>query len=282
MLTRLRMHRVWPWQHNGRRHWRPRGVYLIVLIMALAGCGRAAAGPTDGTRPTNAATGPVQAGQGSSADQVVPPIILTNPAPSALDVSLVVTFNARSGDTPPMTEVGLGFQSGSHPVQFAGDEHVVCNGVALALKNRAADFQILSEPTAQAASSTVRCTYVAAGASAEIALQIPVPPVITAPRPNAQVTRGARTIVTYTYDPATASIMGVVALAPSSPMPKTVAKLNTPGPLQATLDTSQFTPVTGSIALTASLTPHASQTGASFRSVQTFGNATDVVVVSWT
>jgi hypothetical protein len=197
----------------------------------------------------------------------------------------VVSFEAQSGGTPPMTEVGLVFLSGSHPVQFAGDERVECNDVALALKNRAADFQILSEPTAQAEGSTVRCAYLAAGASAEIAIQIPMPPVITAPRQNARVARGAQTVVTYQYDPATASIMGIVALAPSSipsAIPKAISMLNTPGPMQATIDTSKFAPVTGSIALTASLTPYVSQTGASFHTLRTFGQATDAVAVTWT
>ncbi len=205
--------------------------------------------------------------------------VLRNPAPSVLDVTMSVTFDRRAEDADTLVDVELAFLSGEHAVQFAGDERVTCDGVDLALKNRAADFQVFHGSAAQAAGATIHCDYAAGGSAASVSLQIPPAPEITFPQVGAQVVRSAQTHVTYRCDPATCAELGVVAFAPSSP--KAIARLNTPGPLQATVDTSGFAPGPGSLALTASLSPHLTETGAPFKSMRAGGSATAVVTVTW-
>ncbi|HLJ81934.1 MAG TPA: hypothetical protein VKT52_10640, partial [Ktedonobacterales bacterium] len=130
-----------------------------------------------------------------------------------------------------------------------------------------------------------RCTYSAANVTASVALAIPQPPAITSPRNGARVPRGSATVVAYRYDPATTStLLGIVALAPvpGAAMPKAIARMNTPSPAQATVDTSRFSPGAGSIVLTATLAPHITGVGAPFKSLSAFGSATAQVNVTWT
>lgn len=173
------------------------------------------------------------------------------------------------------------FISGGQSVQFAGDERVTCDGRDLSLKNRAAVFQVLRAPAARVAGTTVTCAYSAGGVVTDVTLQIPSAPAITSPQEGAQVVRSAQTLVAYHADPATATMLGVVALASSSPSPKVLARLNTPGPLQAMVATTGFAPGPGSLVLSASLTPRIAQTGVSFKSESAFGNATAAVAVTW-
>lgn len=275
-----------------RLPWR---IWLLVLIVPLVltpilvGCGTTVTDSPGGARPARPTSTQVSLGQGSGqgsgqaseSDHAVPPVVLRDPAPGTLDISMALTFDQPSGDSQPMTEVGLAFLAGDHTVQFAGNERVACDGATLSLKDRVAVFQVLREPTAQAVGTTVQCSYAADGATASVALQIPQAPAIILPQNDAQVTRSTKTVVTYLYDPATEAMLGIVALAPSSPMPKAIATLNTPGPLQATVDTSRFLPVTGSLVLTLSLTPHITKTGIAFHSVYAFGTATAQVTVTW-
>lgn len=62
---------------------------LALLALLLAGCGATVAdgpgGPPTGT--------PSYTASGSSVDRAVPPVILHNPAPDTLDVSMYVTFD---------------------------------------------------------------------------------------------------------------------------------------------------------------------------------------------
>jgi hypothetical protein len=251
---------------------------LILLALLAAGCG-ATTLQDSGASP---ASTPAPMAQTSQADRAVTPVFLRNPAPDKLDVSMAVTFDQVSSDPQPMMEVGLEFLSGGRTVQFTGDERLICDGTALSPKNRAATFQVLRAPTAQVAGTTIRCTYTAAGAVASVSLRIPPAPAITFPREGAQVTRSPRTVVTYHYDPTTATMLGVVALAPGSPSPKALAQLNTPGPARATVDTSQFAPGSGTLVLTASLTPRITGGGALFKSVSAFGTGDALVEVTWT
>jgi hypothetical protein len=198
-----------------------------------------------------------------------------------LDISLSLTFDQLSGATQSMTEVGLSFMSGGRSVQFTGDERVSCNGVDFPLTNRAAVFQALRAPTAQVSGTTLRCDYTVGGAVASVALQIPSAPAITAPQQGAQVARSAQTRVGYSLDAATASVLGLVALAPGSASPKALAMMNTPGPRQATVDTSTFAPGPGLLTLSASQTPRLTLTSAPFKSASAFGTATATVDVTW-
>jgi hypothetical protein len=254
-----------------RRSWQEKAVprycivsCLLLLALLIAGC---------------VATGPRSHG-----DDVAPPVVLRNPTPSVLDVMMGVNFDRQPGDTDTRVDVVLSFLSQGHPVQFAGDERVTCDGMDLSLQNRVADFQVLQTSAAQAVGVIIHCEYGAGGVVAGISLQIPPAPEITSPQVGEQVVRSARTLVTYRCDSATCALLGVVALAgsPSSAThDKALAALNTPGPLQATVDTSGFAAGPGSLVLTASLAPRLTQTGASFKSTRVVGNATVGVAVTW-
>lgn len=172
-----------------------------------------------------------------------------------------VTFDQLSGDLAPMTEVGLAVLAAGYTVQFAGSERMTCDGAAFALTDRVAVFQVLRAPTAQAVGTTIRCNYTVGGETAGVALQIPQAPAITSPEMDALVVRSRHILVTYRYDPMTGTMLGVVALASSSPGSKALAKMNTPGPQQATEDMSGFLPGPGSIVLTMSLKPPMGVTG---------------------
>lgn len=210
------------------------------------------------------------------------PVVLHNPAPGMLDVSMGVTFNQSSGDTDLEAEVDLTFSSGGHSVQFTGDERVTCEGVTLSSNNRIAEFQVLHAPAVQEAGKTLHCEYTAGGAIAGIALQIPTAPTITSPQPFANVVRSAETLVAYHFDAAAGPIRGIVALGPpTSRVAKAIAKPNTPSPWHAIVDTSTFAPGAGSLVLTMSLTPHDAASGAPFKSMHAFGDATVPVPVTW-
>ncbi len=256
---------------------------LILLALVVAGCGATATEVPGGasSAPTNAGT-PAVFSSGSTGDRVIPSVVLRNPSPGTLDISLSLTFDQLIGDTQPMVEVGLGFASGDHTIQFAGDERVTCDGANPPLKDRAAVFQVLRAPAVQEAGKTVHCDYEAGGAVAGISLQIPTAPAITSPQPGAHVTRSAETLVTYQYDAATGSIRGFVALGPpTSRLAKAIANLNTRSPWHATVDTSTFAPGAGSLVLTMSLAPHFFTSGAPFKSTHVFGDATVPVAVTW-
>lgn len=180
-----------------------------------------------------------------------------------------------------MAEVGLGFQSGGQSVQFAGNERLTCDGTTLPPHNRAADFQVIRAPAAQLVGTTIRCDYQAGQWLAGMLLRIPQPPAITSPRHGARVPRASATIVSYHNDPTTGSLLGIVALAPGSASPKAIARMNTPAPSQATIDTNHFSPVPGSVVLTATLTPRITGIGAPFKSLSASGGATDSVNVTW-
>lgn len=255
---------------------------LVVLALILAGCGATMTDSPGGARSVRPASTRGTFGQGSETDHAAVPVIMRDPAPGMLDITMTVTFEQQSGDTQPMTEVDLAFLSGDHPVQFAGNEHINCDGVVLSLKDRVAVFQVLRAPTAQVAGTTVQCTYAAGSKMAGVALRIPPTPAITSPQMGAQVVRGTHTLVTYRFDLATGTMLGIVALAaPSSPMPKAIAKMNVPGPWQATVDTSRLLPGPSSLVLTLSLTPRTIESGSAFHSVHAFGSVTVQVAVTW-
>jgi hypothetical protein len=275
MLQKLWLTSTGTAHHKATASWALSGFLFIALM--IAGCG--ATTRSVGRKQPTSTPSPYSAA--SSVDRIGPTLILRNPSPNTLDVSLSLTFDQLSGAVESMTEVGLGFMSGGEDISFGGDEHVSCSGVEFPLKDRAAVFQALRAPTAQVVGTTLRCDYAVGGTVASVSLQIPSPPEITSPQQGAQSPRSAQTRVTYTFDPATASDIGLVALAPGSQPPKVTAKMNTPGPRQATVDTSGFLPSLGTLVLSASLAPHITTSGSSFKSVNAFGMATAAVDVMW-
>jgi hypothetical protein len=251
---------------------------FLLVVLIVAGCGATTTHPGISER---SAPAPSPSSSGSVVDRVTPTLVLRNPPSTTLDVSLSLTFDQLSGAVEPMTEGGLGFESGGQDISFAGDERVSCNGVEFPLKDRAAVFQALRAPTAQVVGTTLRCDYAVGGTVASVSLQIPSPPTMTSPQQGAQVARSVQTQVTYTFDSATSSDVGLVALAPGSQPPKVTARMNTPGPRQATVDTSGFAPGSDMLVLSASLAPRITLTGASFKSASAFGMATAAVDIRW-
>lgn len=249
---------------------------VLPLALLSAGCG------ADSFAGGATAHTPTTGGSSFASDGLGPIVVLHNPAPGMLDISLAVTFDQSVGDTQQMVEIGLGFESHGVSVQFAGDERVTCDGVDLPLKGRVAVFQVVREPAAKLIGTTVRCDYTAGGPIASVTLQIPTPPTITSPQPGARVARSAHTLVTYRSDPATSTLLGIVALVVPPPSPnKASAQMNTPGPLQATVDTSAFAAGSGSLVLTASLTPRITASGVPFASVSAIGSVNSPVTVTW-
>ena len=253
-------------------------VLTSLLALTLLGCGATTAPLAAGDQHTSV---PSPTSPGFIVDRVGPSLILQNPSPDTLDVSLSLTFDQLSGSVESMTEVGLGFMSAGQDISFGGDEHVSCNGVEFPLKDRAAVFQALRAPTAQVVGTTLHCDYAVGGTTSSILLQIPSPPAIVSPQSGAQVAPSAQTRVTYRFDSATATDVGLVALAPGSQPPKVTARMNTPSPRQATVDTSGFAPGPGMLVLSASLAPHITLTGVPFKSVSALGMAMAAVDITW-
>jgi len=69
-----------------------------------------------------------------------------------------------------------------------------------------------------------------------------------------------------------------VALGPAA---KALARLDTPGKMQASVDTSAFPTGAGSISLTQTLNPQVTQTGVPFKSLLAAGTAMTMVTVTW-
>lgn len=250
----------------------------VIVASGLAGCGATSPNVDHGKHP---APPTATSGTSSTGDRAVPPIVLRNPAPDQLDIMLSVTIDQQISDAQPQIDVGLGFESQGKTVVFAGDERLTCDNASVDLKSNYAIFEIFRAPATQAVGKTVHCDYTVGGTIAGFSLEIPLAPMILSPKAGSQVVRNQQTIVTYQCDPATCAMLGVVALAPSSPSPKNIATLGVPGPMQAEINTAIFAPGEGSLALTATLTPHVTSTGAAFKSVRAFGSVTVLSKVTW-
>jgi hypothetical protein len=264
-------------RRRGARWW-PCAALLLALM--ATGCGapitRTPTGDTHHVAPA------APASQHSISDQFVPPIVLRDPLPGQLDVQFAVTIDGETAGSPIMDEIGLNILSAGKNVQFAGSERMTCDGKDLLQKDGVVIGQILRAPAAQVAGATIVCEYTAGGASARFTLRIPATPAITSPAAGAQVARSRQTLVTYQSDPAAGNVMGIVALAPGSAMPKTWANINRPGPGQATLDTSGFAAVPGTLVLSVDLAPNVGSAGGSFKTIKAFGMAYIAQAVTWT
>jgi hypothetical protein len=220
-------------------------------------------------------------GQGainSQPDSLAPaPISLRDPFPGQLEAYFNVTMGGYERATRETTTIGLSFTSHGRLVQFTGSEHLSCNGAAVPLHNQVASFQIVEAPTSTLVGKALSCTYSAAGASATLAFTVPQAPAISSPRDQAQVLRSTRTLITYKTQGR--KLMGIVVLGTGA---KAIARLETPGTMQATADTSAFPKGEGSISLTQTLSPRATQTGVSFKSLGVVGTAMTMVTVIWT
>ncbi|HEV2235141.1 MAG TPA: hypothetical protein VGR57_00635, partial [Ktedonobacterales bacterium] len=220
--------------------------------------------------------------QGYASDHFVPPIELRDPPPGTLDVVVAVQMDGTTPGTPVMEDIGLIFIAQDQNVQFIGSERVTCNGKDLPIHTQGASLMLVHGPAEQASGTTIACEYVAGGASARFSLRVPQAPAITSPTAGASVPRSRQTLVTYQSDPAAGPVMGVVALAPGSALPKTFATINRPGPGQVTLDTSGFAAVAGSLHLSVDLEPSVTTAGTPFHTIKASGIANIAEDVTWT
>ncbi len=204
------------------------------------------------------------------------PILLRDASPRQLEAYIHITMGGYERATRETTGVDLSFSSNGRLVQFAGNEHLTCNGTAVSLHNQVASFQIVEAPTTTLEGKTYSCTYGVGGASATLTFTIPQAPAIRSPQDQAQVSRSTHTLITYQAQDG--KLMGIVALSPSM---KAIARVDTPGLLQATVDTSAFPKGEGSISLTQTLAPSVTQTGVPFKSFGAQGIAMTMVAVTW-
>jgi hypothetical protein len=204
------------------------------------------------------------------------PILLRDASPRQLEAYFHITMGGYERATRETTNIELSFTSNGRLVQFAGNEHLTCNGMAVSLHNQVASLQIVEAPTSTLEGKTYSCTYAAGGASATLTFTVPKSPAFRSPQDQAQVSRSTHTLITYLAQDG--KLMGIVALSPSM---KAVAQLDTPGISQATADTSTFPKGGGSISLTQTLDPRINQAGVSFKSFGAAGTAMTVVAVIW-
>ena len=205
-----------------------------------------------------------------------PPILLRDPLPGRLAAYLNVTIGGYEPTTRETTSIGLSFSSNGRLVQFAGHEHLACNGTAVPLQKQVASFQVAQAPTSTLEGHPFSCTYSAGGISATLLLTIPYAPVIRSPQDLAQVPRSPNTLIIY--EARGGKLLGIVALGPGA---KAIAHLDTPRLLQATVNTSAFTTGAGSISLTQMLDLQVTQTGTPFKSLSAGGTAMTMVTVTW-
>jgi len=205
-----------------------------------------------------------------------PPILLRDPLPGRLAAYLNVTIGGYEPTTRETTSIGLSFSSNGRLVQFAGHEHLACNGTAVPLQKQVASFQVAQAPTSTLEGHPFSCTYSAGGISATLLLTIPSAPVIRSPQDLAQVPRSPNTLIIY--EARGGKLLGIVALGPGA---KAIAHLDTPRLLQATVNTSAFTTGAGSISLTQMLDLQVTQTGTPFKSLSAGGTAMTMVTVTW-
>jgi hypothetical protein len=187
-----------------------------------------------------------------------------------------VTIGGYDPTTRETTSVGLSFSSKGRLVQFAGHEHLTCNGTAVPLQNQVASFQVAQASTSTLEGHPFSCTYSAGGISATLMLTIPYAPVIRSPQDLAQVPRSTHTLITY--EVRGGKLLGIVALGPHA---KAIAHLDTPRLLQATVNTSTFTAGAGSLSLTQMLALQVIQTGTPFKSLGAGSTAMTMVTVTW-
>src|SRR5260221_713924 len=144
----------------------------------LAACGTSNTGSSQDTG--------IPPGQASLAGS--PPLTLRDPSPSQLTVFVAVQIGGYDAVTRDKTTIDLLFSSKGRAVQFAGSEHLVCNGKALPLHGRPEDSQIAG-PTSALEGQTFHCTYSAGHTSATLTFTVPHTPTISVPRDQARLPR---------------------------------------------------------------------------------------------
>lgn len=214
----------------------------------------------------------------STTDYAVPPVILHDPTPGELEVVLSVNIGGYGADRD-QTMISLSFLSHGNAVQLIGHEQLMCNGKAMPVHQQYTFFQLADAPTRTLEGKTMTCTYRVGKTSTTFLFTVPRAPVIRSPQDGARVARSMRTVVTYDYEKQVGKLFGVVALGPGA---KTfTTHLDTPGPMQAQLDTSAFPTGEGSLSLSQALALRVTQIGVPFHSLTAEGMANAMATVTW-
>jgi hypothetical protein len=257
-----------------------RSILLILVALfcsQLAGCGSQQTTVSQGVSVAQLANRSQTAGPFlSQTDRWVPPVILRNPSPRQLEVFINVTMGGYDRTTRGTTMIGLDFQSSGRPVQFAGQERLICNGTIMPLHNRIAEFDVAEALTSSLEGKVFSCTYSAGSATATLVFTVPSAPVIRSPQDFAQLPRRTNTLISYHAQGG--KLLGIVVLGPFA---KALAHLDIPGEMQATVDTSAFPKGPGTISLSQALAFQVTQTGVPFKSLFAGGTAMAMVEVTW-
>ncbi len=252
-------------------------VLILFFALQLAACGGPAFSVSQAVQGSPAAAS-IPGQVRSAVDHSIPPVILRDPVPGTLEAALNVNIAGYGADRGN-TMIGLVFLSRGNVVQLAGHEQLLCNGKALPVHQQYAEFQLADAPSQSLAGKVMSCTYRVSTHVTTFSFVVPHAPLIRSPHEGAQVPRSAHTVVTYAYDEQSGKLDGVVALGI---LAKTLSKqLNTPGPMQTTLDTSAFPPGEGSLVLSETLAPRVTWTGEAFRALSAEGTASASVTVTW-
>lgn len=241
-------------------------LFWLLVSSQLIACANSGTG-TGSSQDTGLQGGASQAGP--------PPITLRDPSPRQLSVFVAVKIGGYDATTRNETTIDFLFTSKGRVVQFAGSEQLVCNGKALSLHAQVGDSQIVGT-TKALEGQTFHCTYSANHTSSTVIFTVPRTPTISMPQDRARLPRSKNTPIVY--DTKGGTLMGIVALG--SPA-KAIARLDTPGVGQATVDTSSFPTGAGSIALTETFAISVTQTGTPFASLGARGDVFVSIDVTW-
>lgn len=251
------------------------GLFCCLQLVACGSQGIPGSQSVD-TKPHRASSPP--SSSQSTTDYAVPPVILHDPTPGKLEVVFNVNMGGYGADRD-QTMIGLSFLSHGNVVQLVGHEQLMCNGNAMPVHQQYAFFQLADAPTRTLEGKTMSCTYRVGNTSTTFSFTVPRAPVIRSPQDGAPVPLSTRTVVTYDYDKQAGKLFGIVALGPGA---KTLTThLDTPGRMQAMLDTSAFPTGKGSLSLSQALALRVIQTGAPFQSLTAEGMADAMVNVNW-
>jgi hypothetical protein len=201
------------------------------------------------------------------------PVVLADTSAGQLQIGVYLSMGGYDPTRREGAIVDINFTAAGRPVSFIRNEAVNCNGTALTRYTGAFEgtFRL-----GDVAGKAMKCVYVSGNQPASITVLAPRRLVILTPREGETVTRSAQTDINYESDPSAVpwAIVGISANVKASALPGAATSSH------AALNTSNFTPGRGTIALTQQLDFIEIQAPA-FRSVTGRANLMTMVQVVW-
>lgn len=243
-------------------------LFSLLISVLLAGCGQQPGNPTTTSE------------QSPLIDMAAPEIVLTNPTPDQLSVTLNIMYGVYDSPDYDTASVSLLFSSQERNVQFAGQEQLICNNQEIALpRESAAQGIILAENRSRdLAGQHFSCTYSANQTKSTFAFTLPQAATILTPSDQAQVQRSNNTIVEFSHNTQMGELTSIVALMKDGSKAFTSETLSG---TQTALDTSNFPTGEGQITLTQEFLIETTQTDTPFHSLSSSGQAQITVFVTW-